>query len=265
VNREFHEVASLFPLLSGSAFSDLVVDIRQSGLLEPIVVDSEGRILDGRNRYRACLEAGVEPRFVEWKGHGPLIKLSLRLNLRRRHLNESQRAMVAARLAKFMERAAVLRKGTRTDLVANLQPGERRRSAHEAAARVNVSQRLVSYALKVLKNGCDELIAEVDSGELAVSAACLLTRLPNEELLQQVGGGLRALTAKVRELRGCKTNPQPDRPALGSFGVWGQNEPQPPHLAVAGPVALLWVPAAQLSDAILALRARGFHYTSQAA
>ena len=150
MNREFHEVASLFPLLSGSAFSDLVVDIRQSGLLEPIVVDSEGRILDGRNRYRACLEAGVEPRFVEWKGDGPLIELSLRLNLRRRHLNESQRAMVAARLAKFMERAAVLRKGTRTDLVANLQPGERRRSAHEAAARINVSQRLVSYALKVI-------------------------------------------------------------------------------------------------------------------
>ena len=48
MNRQFHEVAGLFPLLSGSAFSDLVVDIRQSGLLEPIVVDSEGRILDGK-------------------------------------------------------------------------------------------------------------------------------------------------------------------------------------------------------------------------
>src|SRR5712692_7557832 len=95
-------LADLFPLLRGPAFEELVADIQKNGLHEPILCDAEGRILDGRNRYRACLKAGVEPRFVEWRGEGELGELALSLNLRRRHLDESQRAMVAERLAKMM-------------------------------------------------------------------------------------------------------------------------------------------------------------------
>ena len=64
---EFHPVADLFPLLQGEAFQKLVADIQQNGLLEPILVDAERRIIDGRNRYLACLQAGVEPRFTEWQ------------------------------------------------------------------------------------------------------------------------------------------------------------------------------------------------------
>ena len=101
--RVFHPVAELFPLMRGAAFDELVADIQKNGLLEPILLDAEGRILDGRNRYRACLAAGVEPRFVEWQGEGELAELALSLNLRRRHLDESQRTLVAARLAKLME------------------------------------------------------------------------------------------------------------------------------------------------------------------
>jgi hypothetical protein len=103
MEREFHAVTELFPLLHGAAFDELVADIGKNGLQEPILVDAEGRILDGRNRYRACERAGVEPRFVPWKGEGTLPELSLSLNLRRRHLGESQRAMVAARLAKMLQ------------------------------------------------------------------------------------------------------------------------------------------------------------------
>ena len=109
--REFHAVAELFPLLRGTAFDGLVADIRKNGLREPILVDADGRILDGRNRYRACREARVEPRFIEWQGEGPLAELALSLNLRRRHLNESQRAMVAARLAKMLQKTRAAGEG----------------------------------------------------------------------------------------------------------------------------------------------------------
>ena len=97
----FHWAANLLPLLEGSEFESLVRDIRTHGLCEPIIL-LEDTILDGRNRYRACKAAGIQPRFERWvprhEGDTPLA-FALSRNLERRHLNESQRAMSAARLA----------------------------------------------------------------------------------------------------------------------------------------------------------------------
>lgn len=69
---EFHEIANVFPLLEGEDYSKLVEDIREHGLLDAITL-YEDKILDGRNRYRACLDAGVEPFFsgmavTTWRG-----------------------------------------------------------------------------------------------------------------------------------------------------------------------------------------------------
>jgi ParB-like chromosome segregation protein Spo0J len=64
--HEFHPAAALFPLMDvdGPEFGELVRDVQEHGLVQPIVLH-EGKILDGRNRYRACQHAGVEPRFEE--------------------------------------------------------------------------------------------------------------------------------------------------------------------------------------------------------
>jgi hypothetical protein len=78
----------LFPLLpvDSPEFGELVSDIGEHGLLQPIVLH-EGKILDGRNRHRACQHAGVEPRFEEWSGESPTAYVLL-FNLHRRHLTE---------------------------------------------------------------------------------------------------------------------------------------------------------------------------------
>ena len=75
-------------------------DLGLNGLIDPIVLDQEGRVLDGLHRYQACAAAQVEPRYVTFNGDNKAaFKFVLDANLHRRHLTESQRAMVAARLA----------------------------------------------------------------------------------------------------------------------------------------------------------------------
>lgn len=94
--REVHPVADLFPMLADDELAELAEDIKQRGLLHAIVLDGDGRVLDGRNRLAACELAGVEPKFVEYDGDDP-DGYALAVNLQRRNLTKGQQAMVAAR------------------------------------------------------------------------------------------------------------------------------------------------------------------------
>jgi DNA-binding Lrp family transcriptional regulator len=87
-----HPLADLFPLLEGGEFAALVEDIRAHGLNERIVL-YESMILDGRNRERACREAGVEPHYREmtFAGHAEAVNYVISANIHRRHLTAEQK------------------------------------------------------------------------------------------------------------------------------------------------------------------------------
>ena len=70
VIKAFHPLAEMLPLVQGAEFDRLVADIAEQGLLNPITL-YQGKVLDGRNRERACRAAGVEPRYVEFEGKDP--------------------------------------------------------------------------------------------------------------------------------------------------------------------------------------------------
>ena len=260
--RKFHPVAGVFPLLRGPEFEALVDDIRRHGLREPILCDGEGRILDGRNRYRACLKAGLEPRFVQWHAGGALPELALSLNLHRRHLDESQRAMVAARLSKWL---VPTREPVRPDNGRSANLRTARKSRYAAAAMVNVSRRLVDHACRVINDGSKELIAAVESGGLAASTASVLAGLPPAEQAQAVAAGPQAAARKARELRARQPQREAGGSSPGSFGVHGATAPAASQSVPTGSVVFLWVDAAGLDPAIAALQARGFRYTPAAA
>jgi ParB-like nuclease domain len=97
----FHPLADIFPLMEGAEFDALVADIKANGLREPIVL-YEGKILDGRNRFRACLEAGIDPMVEENYGDdiGDPAAYVVSANIRRRHLRpEQKRTAIAAVIA----------------------------------------------------------------------------------------------------------------------------------------------------------------------
>ena len=160
----FHPIADLFPLMQGTDFDDLVEDIREHGLLEPIWL-YEGKILDGRNRWRACQVAGVEPVTRLYEGGDP-VGFAVSLNLCRRHLNESQRAMVGANIANI----------NRGDVGKNHKKSDGQICLSESATKLNVSERSIKTARQVYNKGTPELIKTVEQGELAVSAAAKLAK-----------------------------------------------------------------------------------------
>lgn len=150
-----HPAAEIFPLMTGAEFDALVQDIRENGLREPIVLH-EGEVLDGRNRLRACEQLGKKPKFVNWNGIGTPQTYVVSKNLHRRHLNESQRAIIAARLAPNPW-------GT------NQHSGITTSSRAEAAELMNVHPTTVSEAKKVLAEGTPEEIAAIENGVAAVT------------------------------------------------------------------------------------------------
>jgi DNA modification methylase len=176
-----HPAAELFPLLDGAELQALADDIKAHGLRQPITLH-EGAILDGRNRQRACEIAGVTPTYVEWDGSGgsPTAWV-LSLNLHRRHLNESQRAMVGADAVPLFEAEARARRAAPRELRANLPEAEKGRARDKAAKTTKVSGRSVADAQKVKNQAAPEVAAAVRAGKLAVSAAAKITKRPADE------------------------------------------------------------------------------------
>jgi hypothetical protein len=157
-NLKFHEYANIFPLMESDKLDELAKDIKENGLRDSIKL-YDGQILDGRNRFRACLQVDVEPRFEEMKIERPL-QYVVSLNMHRRHLSESQRAWIAANIA-------------------NLQIC----TQYDASKMMNVSERSIASAAEVKRKAIPELCEAVQEGKIPVSIAAKIVKL--DKNLQQ--------------------------------------------------------------------------------
>ncbi|MFW9972964.1 MAG: ParB N-terminal domain-containing protein [Candidatus Odinarchaeota archaeon] len=101
----FHELSSIFPLMEGEEFDDLVEDIKEHGLLEPIVL-YDGKILDGRNRYRACQKLKMPLKIRNLPADITPLDFVISENIKRRHLTIAQRSEVGLLLLEEEEKVA---------------------------------------------------------------------------------------------------------------------------------------------------------------
>ena len=170
-----HPAAALLPELSDTEYAALHEDIKRHGVLNPVYIDPEHRILDGRHRLRAAHELGIACPTVVYDGLDP-IGFVLSQNLHRRHLTTSQRAMVAAKIANLREG----RPSKNTLQTCRV-------STKQAAETFHVGTRTVGCAKIVLKHGSPELIRAVEMGEMGVVAAATLATPATSQSQQREG------------------------------------------------------------------------------
>jgi len=233
--REIHPLAAIFPPLDDRALEALAADIRSRGLIEPILVDGEGRVLDGRARLAACEATGREPRFAPC--HEDALAAILIRNGQRRQLSPGQRALAAARALPHLQSEArknrrILKRQGYLEKESNLTPGRGLRK--QVAARFGISAGSVAYGQQVLKRGLPGLIKAVEESRIKVSRAAWLARQPAEVVAAALWDRGRGLLRGVR--------PLPAFPA-----------PEPGRIQV--PRRHLGDPAARMMDAITILDA----------
>lgn len=88
---KFHPAADAFPMMDAARHGELVADIKANGQREPITL-CDGMVLDGRNRYKACVELGIEPKTRDFTGDPWAYAWSL--NGMRRDLVAEQRYLI---------------------------------------------------------------------------------------------------------------------------------------------------------------------------
>lgn len=182
-----HPLAEIFPRMTEKEIDELAADIKAHGLREPIWLIGD-QVIDGRHRMIACERAGVPLQVRQYEGDNPAAFV-VSLNLKRRHLNESQRAMVASGLAN-------LGKGVRADR--SIDPSTTQESAAEM---LNVSVPSLKRAKQVTETGTPELVQAVQSGAVSVSAAADVATLPPEEQTQIVAAGRESVVQAAKDIR----------------------------------------------------------------
>ena len=135
--------------------------------------------LDGRNRYRACEELGIEPDWEMYEGDDPVAYV-ISANLKRWHLSTSQRAMIAEKLANLQE--------GRPEKTA----GSQAVSQSDAAKKLKVSRDSVQKAKKVRAEAEPEVIEAVEKGEVNLSTAAELAKVKRPPSEQRSPPSLRS-------------------------------------------------------------------------
>lgn len=288
VDMPAHPATAIFPEMSEAEFKEFKADIAQNGLRQPILV-YRNQVIDGRQRLRACKELGFAPRYKTVDVTEKTVTTYIvSMNLKRRHLNDSQRAMVANSLAQ-------------------LGKGKRANTAHavtqaQASDMLNVSVDSIQRARTVQTEGIPELVAAVEIGKIDVTNASAIARLEKGEQAKYLELDDKAILKKAKEIRKNsmaerrskrieaiekkRANNKPLHAKAGTYSViyadpaWDYiSEEQLGYptmsleeikampvndIATEDAVLFLWCSASLIGDALKVIEAWGFNYKTHA-
>jgi hypothetical protein len=202
--KEFHPIAELFPLMQGNDFAKLKqsISLGFDPQAQPIFL-LEGKVLDGRNRERACEETGVEPRYEQYTGSKPMEFVASQ-NLIRRHLTISQRAKIAEKMA------TMTKGGDRKS-----KPGTRLRSLRQTAKIMDVGHASVEAVRYVRDHAIPEVIQAMDEDKIKTEPASQIARLPKNQQFQALSDKLingKSIVPRRKQKDQSETEPPSVKP-----------------------------------------------------
>jgi len=185
--QRWHREANLLPLMPDDELRLLAEDIEQHGLQQPIVL-FEGKVLDGRNRLRACEMKGIRlssKDFIQFHSNGLTAHQFVRTtNLLRRQLKLDQRAAIAAELVPIF--AATADKGGRPKKFekrsATVREDKKGKKSSELAAEFvgglgggkvgpRTVETVISLERKALEKKAPRVLARIKEGTLSIADA----------------------------------------------------------------------------------------------
>jgi N6-adenosine-specific RNA methylase IME4/ParB-like chromosome segregation protein Spo0J len=169
-----------FPPMQHDEFTALKDSIALNGQKEPILV-WQGKVVDGRHRYQACIDLGLAPlvHVLDAATTYEVVKSTAYLkNVNRRHLTTGQRAMLAAPLATRSPGQTTNDKAAAGNKALGL-------TQLDAGKLFAVSRDAVQKAAQILKDADPALIEEVRTGSCNLNSAV-------ESLKSKSAKGVRA-------------------------------------------------------------------------
>ena len=201
---EFHPAANLFPLMEGAELRELVDSIAHDGYdqTQPIHL-FEGRILDGRNRWRACQELNIDCPAVEWSGDDPWHAV-IRWNQTRRHLSVEQRIAIAAEAAPRLMEEARHRQAQMAGAPRGTKATDHRDPGDQSPTPTPTRHKL-SDGFGISKHAADQAMALADKPKDDEDRLDL-----KQALRDQMKSGDLTAAAAVNELSGLDEPPIPE-------------------------------------------------------
>ncbi|WP_103287655.1 DNA methyltransferase [Candidatus Nitrosocaldus islandicus] len=106
------EYKRLLPRVSNVEYENLKRDIQERGIVVPLVINQDKHLLDGYTRLQIAKELGISKVPVVIRNFNDRLEEKesvIALNLKRRHLNDIQKVMIARELLKIEQERARLR------------------------------------------------------------------------------------------------------------------------------------------------------------
>ena len=158
--------AKLVPILTEIEYQSLKDSIKQNGLWIPIITNVHEVILDGHHRYRACQELGIKAKHAVREFENDLFekKFVIECNLKRRHLNDFQKAELGIALLPIEQQLAKQRQGNSTSSSYDLNV----QSRDKVAQKVGMSGTTFERARIVIEKAPDDVKQQLREGKTTI-------------------------------------------------------------------------------------------------